>query len=100
MTKKIAVLPGDGIGTEIMAEAIKVLDALRKNFGLKLETEMALVGGAAYDAEGHPLPQSTLKVCEAADAILLGAVGGPKYDTLPREHRPERGLLGLRYWSA
>ncbi|HEX5055250.1 MAG TPA: 3-isopropylmalate dehydrogenase [Gammaproteobacteria bacterium] len=96
MTKKIAVLPGDGIGTEIMAEALKVLEALRKNFGLKIETETALVGGSAYDAEGHPLPQSTLQVCEAADAILLGAVGGPKYDTLPREHRPERGLLGLR----
>ncbi len=96
MTKKIAVLPGDGIGTEIMLEAQKVLDCLSSDYGLQVETETALVGGCAYDAEGHPLPESTLKVCHAADAILLGAVGGPQYDTLPREHRPETGLLGLR----
>ncbi len=96
MTKKIAVLPGDGIGEDIVAEAMKVLDCLRDDFGLKVETEHALAGGCAYDAEGHPLPESTLNVCRDADAILLGAVGGPQYDDLPREHRPETGLLGLR----
>lgn len=96
MTKKIAVLPGDGIGPDIMAEALKVLDCLSREYGFQYETETAPVGGAAYDAEGHPLPESTLKVCREADAILLGAVGGPQYDTLPREHRPETGLLGLR----
>ncbi|HEX7027086.1 MAG TPA: 3-isopropylmalate dehydrogenase [Gammaproteobacteria bacterium] len=96
MTKKIAVLPGDGIGPEIMAEALKVLDCLSQEYGFKFEAETAPVGGAAYDAEGHPLPESTLKVCRDADAILLGAVGGPQYDKLPREHRPETGLLGLR----
>jgi 3-isopropylmalate dehydrogenase len=96
MTKKIAVLAGDGIGPDIVAEAIKVLDCLRDDFGFKYETEEANVGGVAYDKEGSPLPESTLKVCDAADAILLGAVGGPQYDELPREHRPETGLLGLR----
>lgn len=96
MTKKIAVLPGDGIGPDIMAEALKVLDCLSREYGFKFETETAPVGGAAYDAEGHPLPESTLKGCREADAILLGAVGGPQYDKLPREHRPETGLLGLR----
>lgn len=96
MTKKIAVLPGDGIGPDICAEALKVLDCISDLHGLKVETETALVGGCAYDAESHPLPESTLKVCRDADAILLGAVGGPQYDTLPREHRPESGLLGLR----
>lgn len=96
MTKKIAVLPGDGIGPDIMAEALKVLDCLSREFGFKFETETAPVGGAAYDAQGHPLPESTLKICREADAILLGAVGGPQYDKLPREHRPETGLLGLR----
>jgi 3-isopropylmalate dehydrogenase len=96
MTKKIAVLAGDGIGPDIVAEAIKVLDCLRDDFGFLFETEEALVGGIAYDKQGHPLPESTVKVCQAADAILLGAVGGPQYDALPREHRPESGLLGLR----
>lgn len=96
MTKKIAVLAGDGIGPDIVTEAIKVLDCLRDDFGFKFETEAALAGGCAYDAEGSPLPESTIKVCNQADAILLGAVGGPQYDELPREHRPETGLLGLR----
>ncbi|MBA3581820.1 MAG: 3-isopropylmalate dehydrogenase [Gammaproteobacteria bacterium] len=96
MTKKIAILAGDGIGPEIMVEALKVLTVLNNEFALNVETEKALVGGAAYDAEKHPLPESTLKTCRAADAILLGAVGGPRYDNLPRELRPERGLLGLR----
>ena len=89
---KIAVLPGDGIGTEIVAEAIKVLNVL----GLKFEMETALVGGAAYDAHGHPLPESTLKLAKEADAILFGAVGDWKYDTLDRPLRPEQAILGLR----
>ena len=92
---KIAVLAGDGIGPEIMAEALQVLDVLRRD-GLKIETESALVGGAAYDAHGHPLPDSTLKLAQQADAVLFGSVGGPQYDNLPREHRPEKAILGLR----
>jgi 3-isopropylmalate dehydrogenase len=92
---KIAVLAGDGIGPEIMAEALKVLDVLRRD-GLKIETESALVGGVAYDAHGHPLPAATLQLAQQADAVLFGSVGGPKYDTLPREHRPEKAILGLR----
>lgn len=96
MTKKIAILPGDGIGPEIVAEAVKVLDCLRRDFGLNAELEHGLVGGAAYDAKGHPLPADTLELAKAADAVLLGAVGGPKWESLARELRPERGLLGLR----
>ncbi len=95
MTKKIAVLPGDGIGVEIIAEAIKLLDAL-KNDGLDVELTEAPVGGAGYDASGKPLPDETLALVKQADSILLGAVGGPQYENLPRELRPERGLLGLR----
>ena len=89
---KIAVLPGDGIGTEIVAEAVKVLNALE----LKFEMQEALVGGAAYEAHGHPLPESTLKLAQESDAILFGAVGDWKYDTLARELRPEQAILGLR----
>jgi 3-isopropylmalate dehydrogenase len=89
---KIAVLPGDGIGTEIVAEAVKVLNVL----GLPLEMETALVGGAAYEAHGHPLPESTLKLAKEADAVLFGAVGDWKYDTLDRPLRPEQAILGLR----
>ena len=96
MTKKIAVLPGDGIGPEVVAEAVKVLERLRREFDLKIEMETVLVGGAAYDAQGKPLPEATLKLAQAADAVLLGAVGGPKYDELPRALRPEKALLGLR----
>src|ERR1039457_1061273 len=92
---KIAVLPGDGIGTEIVAQALKVLRALAKD-GLKLEMEQALVVGAAYDAAGDPLPAATLKFAPEADAILFGAVGGWQYDTLTRAKRPEQALLGLR----
>ncbi len=88
-------MAGDGIGPEIMAEALKVIDVLRSD-GLKIETESALIGGAAYDAHGHPLPAATLQLAKAADAVLFGSVGGPKYDTLPREHRPEKAILGLR----
>jgi 3-isopropylmalate dehydrogenase len=89
---KIAILPGDGIGTEIVAEAVKVLEAL----DLKFEMEQALVGGAAYEAHGHPLPESTLKLAKQADAILFGAVGDWKYDKLDRPLRPEQAILGLR----
>jgi len=89
---KIALLPGDGIGPEIMAEAVKVLEVL----DLKVETETAPVGGAAYEAAGHPLPDSTLKLAKAADAILFGAVGDWKYDKLERALRPEQAILGLR----
>ena len=89
---KIAVLPGDGIGTEIVAEAVKVLNVL----DLKFEMETALVGGAAYEAHGHPLPESTLKLAKDADAILFGAVGDWKYDKLDRPLRPEQAVLGLR----
>jgi 3-isopropylmalate dehydrogenase len=92
---KICVLPGDGIGPEIVAEALRVLDALRKD-GLKIETETALLGGCAVDATGDPYPGATRKLAREADAVLLGAVGGPQYDILPREQRPERGLLGIR----
>ncbi|WP_303903707.1 3-isopropylmalate dehydrogenase [Thiohalomonas denitrificans] len=96
MTKKIAVLPGDGIGQEIVAEAVKVIDVLRADFGLDVEMEEGLVGGAAYDAKGHPLPEETLDLAKSADAVLLGAVGGYKWESLPIEVRPEKGLLGLR----
>lgn len=96
MSKKIAVLPGDGIGPEIVAEAIKVLNWLRDAQGLDLEMTEAHVGGAAIDATGGPLPESTLQLALASDAVLLGAVGGPKWEPLPHAIRPERGLLGLR----
>ena len=89
---KIAVLPGDGIGTEIVAEAVKVLNVL----DLKFEMETALVGGAAYDAYGHPLPEATLKLAMDSDAVLFGAVGDWKYDKLDRPLRPEQAILGLR----
>jgi 3-isopropylmalate dehydrogenase len=92
---KIAILPGDGIGAEIVAQALALLDALRRD-GLAVETEIAPIGGAGYDAARHPLPQATLALAQAADAVLLGAVGGPQYDTLPRDLRPEQGILGIR----
>ena len=92
---KIAVLAGDGIGPEITAQALRVLQALGSD-GLRIETEAAPVGGAGFDASGDPLPEATLKLCEQSDAILFGAVGGPRYDTLPRPQRPEQGLLRLR----
>jgi len=92
---KIAVLPGDGIGTEIIAQAAKVLELLRSD-GLKIELEYARLGGSAYDAEGDPLPATTEKLALESDAVLLGAVGGPQYDSLPRAKRPEQGLLGIR----
>lgn len=92
---KIAVLPGDGIGPEIIAQAVRVLEAL-KDDGIKFEFEKALLGGCAVDATGKPYPDATCKLAKEADAVLLGAVGGLKYDTLPREKRPEQGLLSIR----
>lgn len=89
---KICVLPGDGIGPEIIAQAVRVLNSL----DLKFELEEALLGGAAVDATGSPYPEATQKLAREADAVLLGAVGGPQWDSLPREKRPERGLLGIR----
>jgi len=92
---KIAVLAGDGIGPEIIAQAMKALEVLRRD-GLKLEIETAPYGGAGYDAAGDPLPAATLKLAREADAVLCGAVGGPQYDALPREKRPEQGILRIR----
>ncbi len=92
---KIAVLAGDGIGPEIIAQAVKVLDVLRCD-GLGLELEHAPYGGAGYDAHGDPLPETTLKLARQADAVLCGAVGGPRYDALPRAKRPEQGILRIR----
>jgi 3-isopropylmalate dehydrogenase len=89
---KIAILPGDGIGGEIVAQAERVLAAL----DLRFESERAPVGGTAYDAHGHPLPEATLALAKAADAVLFGAVGDWKYDSLPRALRPEQAILGLR----
>ena len=92
---KICVLPGDGIGPEIIGETLRMLEAMRGD-GVKFEAEMALVGGAAVDATGKPLPEETVRLADEADALLLGAVGGPKWDAYPREQRPELGLLGIR----
>ncbi len=92
---KIAVLSGDGIGPEIVTQAVRVLDVLRGD-GLKLEMESGLMGGCAVDATGEPFPEATRSLVKDADAILLGAVGGPQYDSLPRPQRPERGLLDIR----
>ncbi|ADY56441.1 3-isopropylmalate dehydrogenase [Syntrophobotulus glycolicus DSM 8271] len=94
---KIAVLPGDGIGQEIIPEALKVLDAVLKNSGEQFQFQEYLIGGAAIDARGKALPEDTLAACKEADAVLLGAIGGPKWDTLPAQERPELGgLLALR----
>ncbi|MBT3055383.1 MAG: 3-isopropylmalate dehydrogenase [Candidatus Thiodiazotropha sp. (ex Codakia orbicularis)] len=96
MSKNILVLPGDGIGPEIVSEAVKVLAVLRDDFGLDVDLDEALVGGAAIDATGGPLPDATLDLAREVDAILLGAVGGPKWEALDISIRPEKGLLGLR----
>ena len=94
---KIAVLPGDGIGPEVMKEAVRVLDVVSEKFGFSIQKEWADVGGAAYDNHGSPLPESTLKIAENSDAILFGSVGGPKWESLPPHLQPERGaLLPLR----
>src|SRR5687768_4139203 len=92
---KIAILAGDGIGPEIVAQAVRVLEALRSD-GLKLELEQGLLGGCAVDAAGEPFPEATHRLVTEADAVILGAVGGLRYDALPRQLRPEQGLLGIR----
>ena len=96
MSRTVLMLPGDGIGPEIVAEAEKVLRKINDQFNLELHFEQALVGGAAIDETGEPLPGKTLDQARKADAILLGAVGGPKWDKLEMAKRPEKGLLGLR----
>lgn len=95
-TKKIAVIAGDGIGPEVVAEALKVMKKSEELFGYRFETEEGLFGGIAIDQTGTPLPQETLEMCQRSDAVLLGAVGGPKWDQNPKETRPETGLLGIR----
>ncbi len=96
MTHKILVLPGDGIGPEIVAEAVKVLDVFKAEGSLDAQYTYANLGGVAYDREGHPYPETTKALAKVSDAILLGAVGGPQYDNLERPLRPERGLLAIR----
>lgn len=97
MVKRIAVLPGDGIGPEVMKESLRVLDAAGERYGFTLEKQEALIGGAAIDATGSPLPEETLKLCRESDAVLLGSVGGPRWDKLPPAQRPELGgLLAIR----
>jgi len=96
MRYSICVMPGDGIGPEIVAEAVKVMKAAGKKFGLDFSFGEALIGGAAIDATGGPLPEATIAACKSADAVLLGAVGGPQWDTLDPAIRPEKGLLGIR----
>jgi 3-isopropylmalate dehydrogenase len=96
MNIRAAVLPGDGIGPEVVHEAVEVLKCIGQKCGLELHFEEALVGGAALEAYGEPLPAATLELCKKSDVVLLGAIGHPKWDTQPAEKRPERGLLGLR----
>ncbi len=96
MTKTILVLPGDGIGPEIIAEAEKILERLQTSHGLSVDIQHAQIGGAAIDATGHPLPEKTLNMARQADAVLLGAVGGPQWESLDIALRPEKGLLGIR----
>ncbi|MDR2488265.1 MAG: 3-isopropylmalate dehydrogenase [Desulfovibrio sp.] len=96
MQKHLVLLPGDGIGPEVVAQAVKALRVVEKRFGVSFSMETALMGGAAIDAAGVPLPPETVAACKKADAVLLGAVGGPKWDGLPNNVRPEAGLLGIR----
>jgi 3-isopropylmalate dehydrogenase len=97
MLKSVAVLPGDGIGPEVMKESLPVLEAAGKPFGISFNVEEGLIGGAAFDAAGTPLPEATIELCRRSDAILLGSVGGPKWDNLPPMQRPELGgLLAIR----
>lgn len=96
MSARIVVLPGDGIGPEVTAQAVKVLEVVSERFGLGLTFEEALIGGAAYDAVGTPLPEETVERCKVSTAVLLGAVGGEKWANIPVQHRPEAGLLGIR----
>ncbi|WP_227018010.1 3-isopropylmalate dehydrogenase, partial [Sinanaerobacter chloroacetimidivorans] len=96
MNYKIALVPGDGIGPDVVAEAVKVLDQIGVKYGHQFEYRTVLAGGAAIDATGACLPDETIEICKDSDAVLLGAVGGWKWDTLPGDQRPERALLGLR----
>ena len=96
MNKTICLLPGDGIGPEILAQGAAVLAATARTFGHAFDSEEALIGGAAVDATGSPLPEATVEACRKADAVYLAAVGGPKWDSMPPEKRPEKGLLGIR----
>ena len=96
MSAKIAVLAGDGIGPEIITATLGVLECLQQEFGFAAELEHAAIGGAGYDAFGIPLPEQTLAICQQSDAILFGAIGGPQYDSLERELRPEN-WIDLRY---
>ncbi|MCL2380520.1 MAG: 3-isopropylmalate dehydrogenase [Treponema sp.] len=96
MKAQIAVIPGDGIGPEVVEQALLALDKVGERFGHEFTYKTALAGGCAIDAAGTPLPQETLEICKASDAVLLGAIGGWKWDSLPGDQRPERGLLGLR----
>jgi 3-isopropylmalate dehydrogenase len=96
MNMNICLMPGDGIGPEIVTQALRVLEKVAAKFGHSVETQEALIGGAAIDAVGNPLPEATVAACKAADAVLLGAVGGPKWDTIDPAIRPEKGLLGIR----
>jgi 3-isopropylmalate dehydrogenase len=96
MTKRIVVLAGDGVGPEVTSQAVRVLDAVSQRFTLRLAFEDALIGGAAYDAVGSPLPDETIAACKSSDGILLGAVGGPKWADIPVAMRPEQGLLAIR----
>ena len=93
---KIAILPGDGIGPEVAEQAVRVIEAINTKHNTGFECPTAPMGGAAYDLHGHPLPPETLALAQACDAVLLGAVGGPKWEAIQREHRPERALLGIR----
>ncbi len=95
-TGTVAILPGDGIGPEVTEQAIRVIEKLNSDYSVGLECKIAPVGGAAYDQHGHPLPPETLEIAKSSEAILLGAVGGPKWESIEREHRPERALLSLR----
>ena len=96
MDYRITLLPGDGIGPEIVAGAVKVLEKIGEKYGHTFSFTTCLIGGCAIDAAGEPLPQATIDSCLASDSVLLGAVGGPKWDTLPAAMRPEKGLLGIR----
>lgn len=96
MKKRIALLPGDGIGPEVLESAVDVLKSVAERFSHEFVFEYGLIGGAAIDEHNNPLPEETVTVCKNADAILLGAVGGPKWDQNPSELRPEKGLLGIR----
>ena len=94
--KKLLLLPGDGIGPEVIAEVRRVVDWMGQRRSVRFDVKEGLIGGAAIDATGHPLPDETLSAAKNSDAILLGAVGGPKWDSLPFNLQPERGLLGIR----